>query len=149
MYDQIRKDLVEAMKSGDKFKLGVIRMIKAALMNEEVALERKREDGLTDDEVITVIKREVKKRNTSIEEYTKYNKMDVVEDLKKEVEIMSVYLPPEMSDEDLHKAIDEIIEEVKPESIKDMGRIMKEVTSKYGSSVDMSKVSKIVKEKLS
>ena len=148
MYDQIRQDLTEAMKSGDKFKLGVIRMLKAALMNEEVALHGNGQ-GLSDEEVITVVKREVKKRNTSIEEYTKFNKMDVVEDLKKEVEIMSVYLPPEMSEEELIKAIDEIIEEVKPESIKDMGRIMKEVTSKYGSSVDMSKVSKIVKEKLS
>ena len=148
MYDQVRKDLTEAMKSGDKFKLGVIRMLKAALMNEEVALHGNGE-GLSDDEVITVVKREVKKRNTSIEEYTKYNKMDVVEDLKKEVEIMSVYLPPEMSDEELDKAISEIIEEVKPESIKDMGRVMKEVTAKYGSSIDMSKASKIVKEKLS
>ena len=62
---------------------------------------------------------------------------------------MSVYLPPEMSDEELEKAISEIIDEVKPESIKDMGRVMKEVTAKYGSSVDMSKASKIVKEKLS
>ena len=148
MYDQVRKDLTEAMKSGDKFKLGVIRMLKAALMNEEVALHGNGE-GLSDDEVITVVKREVKKRNTSIEEYTKYNKMDVVEDLKKEVEIMSVYLPPEMSDEELDKAISEIIDEVKPESIKDMGRVMKEVTAKYCSSVDMSKASKIVKEKLS
>jgi hypothetical protein len=148
MYEQIRQDLTEAMKSGDKFKLGVIRMLKAALMNEEVALHGNGQ-GLSDEEVITVVKREVKKRNTSIEEYTKFNKMDVVEDLKKEVEIMSVYLPPEMSEEELIKAVDEIIEEVKPESIKDMGRIMKEVTSKYGSSVDMSKVSKIVKEKLS
>jgi uncharacterized protein YqeY len=148
MYDQVRKDLTEAMKSGDKFKLGVIRMLKAALMNEEVALHGNGE-GLSDEEVITVVKREVKKRNTSIEEYTKYNKMDVVEDLKKEVEIMSVYLPPEMSDEELEKAISEIIDEVKPESIKDMGRVMKEVTAKYGSSVDMSKASKIVKEKLS
>jgi uncharacterized protein YqeY len=149
MYDQIRKDLVDAMKSGDKFKLNVIRMIKAALMNEEVALERKREDGLTDDEVITVIKREVKKRNGSIEEYTKYNKMDTVEDLKKEVEILSTYLPPELSDEELDKIVSNIIEETHAESIKDMGGVMKEITAKYGSQVDMGEASKLVKEKLS
>ena len=148
MYDQVRKDLTEAMKSGDKFKLGVIRLLKTALMNEEIALHGNGE-GLSDDEVLAVIKREVKKRNTSIEEYTKYNKMDVVEDLKKEVEILSEYLPPELSDEELNKAVDEIFDEVKPESIKDMGRIMKEITDKFGSQVDMSKASKIVKEKLS
>ena len=147
MYDKIRQDLTEAMKSGDKFKLGVIRMLKAALMNEEVALHGNG-NGLTDEEVITVVKREVKKRNASIEEYTKYNKMEVVNDLQKEVEIMSVYLPPELSDEELEKAVSEIIDEIKPESIKDMGRIMKELTNKYGSSIDMGKASKLVKEKL-
>ena len=148
MYDQIKNDLTDAMKSGDKFKLNVIRMLKAALMNEEVSLHGNG-NGLSDDEVLAVIKREVKKRNTSIDEYTKYNKMDVVDDLKKEVEILSVYLPPELSDEELDKVISEVIDEVKPESIKDMGRIMKELTEKYGSSIDMSKASKIVKEKLS
>lgn len=148
MYDQIRKDLTEAMKSGDKFKLGVIRMLKAALMNEEVKLHGNG-NGLTDDEVITVVKREVKTRNTSIEEYTNLNKMEVVDELKKEIEVLSVYLPPEMSDEELEKIVSEIIDEVHPESIKDMGRIMKEITAKYGSAIDMSKASKIVKEKLS
>ena len=148
MYDKVKSDLTEAMKSGDKFKLNVIRMLKAALMNEEVALHGNG-NGLSDDEAIAVIKREVKKRNSSIEEYTKYNKMDVVEDLKKEVEILSVYLPPELSDEELDKAISAIIDEVKPESIKDMGRIMKELTAKFGSSIDMAKASKLVKEKLS
>ena len=148
MYEQIKKDLTEAMKSGDKFKLGVIRMLKAALMNEEVELHGNG-NGLSDDEVIVVVKREVKKRNNSIDEYTKLNKMEVVEDLKKEIEIMSAYLPPEMSDEELEKAVSLIIDELQPESIKDMGRIMKELTAKYGSSIDMSKASKIVKEKLS
>lgn len=148
MYDQIKKDLTEAMKAQDKFKLGVIRMLKAALMNEEVELHGNG-NGLSDDEVIVVIKREVKKRNNSIDEYTKLGKLDVAKDLKKEIEIMSVYLPPEMSDEELDKVISEIIDEVKPESIKDMGRIMKEITTKYGSSIDMSKASKLVKEKLS
>ena len=148
MYDQVRKDLTDAMKSGDKFKLNVIRMLKSALTNEEINLGGNG-SGLTDDQVLTVIKREVKKRNGSIEEYTKYNKMDVVEDLKKEVEILSVYLPEEMSDEELNKHIDEIITEIGAESIKDMGRVMKELTAKYASQIDMGKASGMVKAKLS
>jgi len=148
MYDQIRKDLVETMKSGDKFKLNVIRMIKAALMNEETSMGRSREQGLSDEEVIAVIKREVKKRNSSIEEYTKYNRMDTVEELKKEVEILSTYLPEEMSEEELTKHIEEVIAEIGAETIKDMGKVMKEITAKYGSVVDMSKASQIVKSKL-
>ena len=148
MYEQIKKDLVEAMKSGDKFKLSVIRMLKSALQNEEINLGGNG-SGLNDDQVLTVIKREVKKRNGSIDEYTKYNKLDAVEDLKKEVEILSAYLPEEMSEEELNTHIDEIIAEIGAESIKDMGKVMKEVTSRYGSVVDMGKASGIVKSKLS
>lgn len=148
MYEQIKKDLVEAMKSGDKFKLSVIRMLKSALQNEEINLGGNG-SGLNDDQVLTVIKREVKKRNGSIDEYTKYNKLNAVEDLKKEVEILSAYLPEEMSEEELNTHIDEIIAEIGAESIKDMGKVMKEVTSRYGSVVDMGKASSIIKSKLS
>ena len=147
MYEQVKKDLIEAMKSGDKFKLSVIKMLKSALMNEEINLGGNG-SGLTDDQVLTVIKREVKKRNGSIEEYTKYGKMDAVEDLKKEVEVLSTYLPEEMSEEELTKHIEEIIAEIGAESIKDMGRVMKELTAKYASQIDMGKASSIVKAKL-
>ncbi len=147
MYEQVKKDLIEAMKSGDKFKLSVIKMLKSALMNEEINLGSNG-SGLTDDQVLAVIKREVKKRNGSIEEYTKYGKLDAVEDLKKEVEILSTYLPEEMSEEELTKHIDEIIAEIGAESIKDMGRVMKELTAKYASQIDMGKASSIVKSKL-
>ncbi len=147
MYEQVKKDLIEAMKYGDKFKLSVIKMLKSALMNEEINLGSNG-SGLTDDQVLAVIKREVKKRNGSIEEYTKYGKLDAVEDLKKEVEILSTYLPEEMSEEELTKHIDEIIAEIGAESIKDMGRVMKELTAKYASQIDMGKASSIVKSKL-
>ena len=74
--------------------------------------------------------------------------MDAVEDLKKEVEILSAYLPEEMSDEELNKHIDEIIAELGASSIKDMGRVMKELTAKYASQIDMGKASLMVKSKL-
>ena len=75
--------------------------------------------------------------------------METVESLKKEIEILSVYLPEEMSDEELTKIIDETISEVGATSMKEMGTVIKTVASKVGVSADMSKVSKIVKEKLS
>ncbi len=145
MFDKIKADLITAMKDKDKFKLDVIRMLKSAVQNETIAQKK----DLTDDEVIAVIKREVKKRNSSIEEYTKYNKMDMVDNLKKEVEILSTYLPEELSDEALMKIIDEVIKEVNATSMKEMGTVIKNVSAKVGASADMSKVSKIVKEKLS
>lgn len=145
MFEQIKKDLTAAMKEQDKFKLDVIRMLKSAIQLETI--EKKKE--LSDDEVIAVIKREVKKRNSSIEEYKKYGKTEVVESLQKEIDILSIYLPEELSDEDVERVIDETIAELDAKSIKEMGLVIKNVGSKIGNQVDMSKVSSMVKEKLS
>jgi hypothetical protein len=147
MYEQIKSDLVAAMKAQEKFKLEVLRMLKSALMNEEISLGGNG-SGLTDEQVLAVIKREVKKRNSSIEEYEKYGKTETVEQLKQEVEILSVYLPPEMSDEELEAKVDEIIAELGVTDIKGMGLAMKEIGARLGASADMSKVSKLVKDKL-
>ena len=145
MYEQIKKDMVAAMKDGDKFKLNVIRMLKSAIMLKEIEVKP---NDLTDDDVLAVIKSEVKKRKGSIEEFEKYGKLDQVEDLKKEVEILSVYLPEELSEEALLQIIEEGIKEVGAESIKDMGKVMKYVTEKAGAAADMSTVSSLVKSKL-
>ena len=147
MYETIKKDLLEAMKSGDKFKLGVIRMLKSALQNEEIS-NGGLNSGLTDDQVLTVIKREVKKRNSSIEEYEKYGKDEMVKTLKQEVEILQLYLPEELSEEALEKIVEDTISELGASTMKDMGNVIKTISSKYASQADMSKVSKIVKEKL-
>lgn len=135
---------MEAMKNQDKFRLDCIRMLKSAIQNETISVMH----DLSDDEVIAVIKREVKKRTSSIEEYKKYNKLEVVESLEKEIEILSEYLPEEMSDEELTRIIDETITELNASTLKDMGNVIKTVGSKVGARADMSKVSKIVKEKL-
>lgn len=145
MFEKIKSDLTAAMKEQDKFKLDVIRMLKSAIQMEQIAKKHE----LSDDEVIAVIKRESKKRQSSIAEYEKYGKMEVVESLKKEIEILSVYLPEELSDEALEKIIDETIKELNATSIKDMGQVMKSVGEKTKAAADMSKVSSLVKTKLS
>ena len=144
MLDTIIKDLTTAMKEQDKFKLSVLRMLKSALQMEKIS----KKHDLSDEEVITVIKRQVKTRKDSMEEYKKYNKEEEVQNLTKEIEILNEYLPAEMSDEDINKALDAIFEELKPESIKDMGKVMKEATAKIGASADMSKVSNLVRSRL-
>ena len=145
LYDNVISDMTAAMKEQEKFKLSVLRMLKSALQLEKI---NKKHD-LTDDEVLAVIKKQVKTRKDSVVEFEKYNKEDEVEKLNKEIEILSSYLPEELSSEEINKAIDEIFEELKPESIKDMGRVMKEATARIGAKADMSLVSSIVKEKLS
>ncbi len=144
MLDTIIKDLTAAMKEQDKFKLSVLRMLKSALQMEKIS----KKHDLSDDEVIAVIKRQVKTRKDSMEEYKKYNKEEEVNNLAKEIEILNAYLPAELSDEDINKALDEIFAELKPESIKDMGKVMKEATARIGAQADMSKVSALVKSKL-
>ncbi len=146
MNNRIAEDLKEAMKSGDKFKLSVLRMLKSALLLEEKAVSKDHE--LTDEEVIKVIKKQVKARKDSITEYQKYNKQDEVESLEKEVEILNVYLPEEMTEEEIIKVIEEVFNIVKPTSMKDMGLIMKELNAKI-TNADMSLVSQLVKERLS
>lgn len=145
MFDKIKSDLLESMKSGDKFKLGVLRMLKSALQMEQISLNHE----LSDDEVLTVIRREVKKRNSSITEYEKFNKLDTVENLKHEVAILEEYLPAMLSNEEIEKIIDETIAEYDNPDIKSMGKIIAEVKTKTNGNADMSLVSKLVKERLS
>ena len=143
--DKIANDLKEAMKNQDKFSLSVLRMLKSALQLEKIQAKK----DLEDKEVIAVIKRNVKQRKDSIEEFKKYGKQEEVETLEKEIEVLKKYLPEELNEEEINKKIDEVFEEVKPESIKDMGRIMKILTEQIGSVADMGIVSKKVKERLS
>lgn len=143
---KIDDDLKNAMKEKDTFKLSVLRMLKSALQLEKIAKKHE----LDDNEIITVIKKQVKLRKDSILEYKKYNKEESVKDLEKEIEILSVYLPEEMSIEEINALIDEVFKDTNPSSIKDMGNVMKLVNEKIaGKNADMTLISKTVKEKLS
>ena len=142
--EQIIKDMTTAMKNQDKFSLSVLRMLKSALQLEKI---NKKHD-LSDEEVIAVIKKQVKMRKDSIEEYTKFNKTEEVDSLNKEIECLATYLPEELSHEQIEKGIEEIFNELKPESIKDMGKVMKAAQEKFQASADMTVVSNIVREKL-
>lgn len=144
MENQIDNDLKLALKSGDKFTLSVLRMLKSEIINES---RKGSLHTLTDDEVLKVIKKGVKTRKDSIEEYKKYGKLDTVNELAKEVDILNKYLPQELSEEEIIKIVNEVFEELKPSSMKDMGNLMKVISSKI-TNADMSLVSKIVKDKL-
>ena len=145
MFEKITKDLTEAMKAKDTFRTSVLRMLKSALKNEEI----NKKSPLTDDEVLAIIKKQVKTRKDSMNEYASYNRMDLADSLKKEIDILNEYLPEELSDEELEKIVKETITKVKAESIKQMGMVIKTISSEYGARCDMAKVSKLVKERLS
>jgi len=142
--ERIANDLKEAMKNQDKFTLSVLRMLKSALQLESISLKHE----LTDQDVLSVIKRNVKMRKDSISEYQKYNQTEKINDLEKEIAILKVYLPEELSEEEILQIIEDAFLELKPSSIKDMGSVMKYLTQEIGNVADMSFVSKIVKDKL-
>ncbi len=145
MYEKINEDLKNAMKEKDTFKLSVLRMLKSALQLEQIAKKHE----LDDNEVAAVLKKQVKVRKDSLEEYKKYDKAELVESLEKEIAILDVYLPEEMNKEDITKVVEDAINEVKPTSMKDMGLVMKKVNELLvGKNADMSLVSKLVKEQI-
>lgn len=145
MFEQITKDLTAAMKAQDSFKLSVLRMLKSSLKNEEI----NKKSPLTDEDVLSVIKKQVKMRKDSKEEYLSYNREDFADSLEKEIEILNAYLPRELTKEELEQIIDETIKELKPDGLKGMGMVIKAVSTKCGVTADMKLVSTIVKEKLS
>uniref|UniRef100_UPI003FF0A46D GatB/YqeY domain-containing protein n=1 Tax=Candidatus Ventrenecus sp. TaxID=3085654 RepID=UPI003FF0A46D len=141
--ERISEDMKGAMKTGDKFKLSVLRMLKSSLQLEKINLKK----DLDDKEVMSVIKKAVKQRKDSIVEFEKYDKTEEIADLQKEIDVLKVYLPEELSEEKIKEEVEEAFQNLKPESIKDMGKVMKYLTDKIGTQADMSLVSKLVKSK--
>ena len=143
LLEQLNKDMVVSMKNKDSFSLGVIRMAKGAIQLE--AINKKKE--LTDEDVVTVISKQIKMRNDSIVEFTKAGRTDLVEQNQKEIEILNKYMPAQLSSEEVDKIIQEAFDKLNPTS-KNMGLIMKEISPKLKGKADMSKVNAIIKEKL-
>lgn len=144
MVEKLDKDMIEAMKNHEKERLAVIRGVKAGLKQE--AIDHKRE--INDDLLIEVVNRQVKMRKESIVEFEKGNRQDLIDQTQAEIEVLMKYLPEQLSKEEVLKVIEEIFEEVKPESQKDMGKVMKEAQAKLKGKADMKEVSTIIKEKL-
>ena len=145
MFERIKSDMIKAMKEQDKFKLSVIRMIKASIDKERI--DKKIE--ITDEVVIDVLAKELKTREESRLEFSKAGRTDLVEDLDKEIEIIKEYLPEPLTEEEIDRIINDAFKETEASSIKDMGKVMKLVTPKVKGRCDMKEVSNKIKEKLS
>lgn len=145
MKDRILKDMVVAMKSQDKVRLSVLRMVKGAIQLEEI----NKKDNLTDDDVIGVLSKQIKTRKESIVEFEKGNRLDLIEKTNEEIKILNEYMPEQLSEDEVNKIIDEAFDKINPTSQSDMGKIMGLITPLLKGKADMSSVSKKVKEKLS
>lgn len=142
--ERLKQDLVTAMKEKDKKKLNVIRMVKAAVDLEHINTKRE----ITDDLILDILNKQIKMRNDSLSEFEKAKRDDLVEKTKEELDILMIYMPEQLNKEEIEKEIAEILEIVKPEGARDMGKVMKEATARLKGKADMKEVSTIIKEKL-
>jgi len=149
LQQKISNNLKEALKSGDAFKAGTLRLLISALHNKEIEKKGKGQESiLSDEEVIEVLSREAKKRREASEIYSKGNRADLADKEKKELEIIMGFLPTQLSPEEIEKVILAVIEQVKPKGPKDFGRVMAEVMKELRGRAEAGVVSEIVKKKI-
>lgn len=144
--EKILNDYKDALKNKETVRSSILSFLRSQF--NYVAIE-KRKKSLEDDEVIAIIKKEIKKHQDSIEQFKKGNRQDLVEKETKELEILNSYLPAQLSSDEVKKVIDEVIAALGAQEPKEMGKVMKEVMAKIGSSADGKLVSDMVKERLS
>lgn len=145
MKNRIIEDIKSAMKSQDKVALAVVRMLKSDIQMAE--LNKKGE--LSDDEIVSIVSKQIKMRKDSIKEFEKGNRNDLIEQANEEIKILEKYLPEQLTEEEVADIIDNVFSKVNPTSQSDMGKIMGALTPLVKGKTDMGIVSKIVKEKLS
>ena len=145
MYETLKKAIVDAMKEKDTLKVQTLRGIKGEIDLEHI----NKKVEITDELVIDVISHQIKTRKESISEFEKGNRTDLIEKTNVEIELLSKYLPEQLSHDELMNLIDSVFVKVKPTSGKDMGLIMKELTPLVKGKCDMKEVSLIIKDKLS
>ena len=145
LYENILADLKNSIKVQDKEKLLVLRGLKTAIKNKQVELRQE----LTDDQILGIISSEVKKCKEAIEKFTQGSRQDLVEKEEAEVKILSSYLPPQLSEEEIKEIVTQAIEEISASSPKDLGRVMKSVMPKMSGRADGREVNRIARELLS
>jgi len=143
--DKIYKDYVEALKAKDREKSGFLSFIRAELKNNAITLKK---DKLDDVEVLNVLKKQKKQLEETKETIKDTQRDDLVKNLQKEIALLGEYLPKQLEDSELASVIEQTIKELGAATIKDMGKVMKEVLAKVGAAADSKKVSEIVKVKL-
>ena len=144
MYDSIKSEIVKAMKEHNKERLNVLRMVKAAVDLEHI--DKKVE--INDELVLSVVLKQVKMREDSIEQYSKTSRSDLVEKETLELNILKEFLPKPLTDSEVDELISEAIDEIKPEGMKDMGKVMGYLSAKVKGRTDQKALSMKIKERL-
>ncbi|MGY3777696.1 GatB/YqeY domain-containing protein [Isobaculum melis] len=140
----LNEDIKTAMKAKDKETLSVIRMLKAALQNEQINIGKE----LSSEEELTILSREMKQRRDSLAEFLNADRQDLVEKVQGEIAIVEKYLPAQLSEEEIKEIVSQAIAKVSASSMKDIGAVMGAVMPQTKGKADGNQVNKIVRELL-
>ncbi|MDD5031690.1 MAG: GatB/YqeY domain-containing protein [Patescibacteria group bacterium] len=146
LMEKIKENLKKAMQEKDELIVSVLRLLISAIQNKEISLRQGERGELNDEQIIEVIKSEIKKRKDSVEAYRAGGRLDLVEKEEEEEKLLEAYLPPQMGEEELEKTIREIIISIGEVSEKDFGKVMGQVMGKVKGQADGDKVSGAVKK---
>ncbi|GLB58254.1 GatB/YqeY domain-containing protein [Cytobacillus sp. NCCP-133] len=145
LLERLNEDMKQAMRNKEKEKLTVIRMIKASLQNEAIKFG----EELNEEQELTVLSREVKQRKDSLHEFEKAGREDLVEKIRTELQYVELYMPKQLSEEEVSKIVAETVEETGASSKADMGKVMAAIMPKVKGKADGSLVNKLVQQHLS
>ena len=142
---QIEDKLNEALKAKDKNTYPTLRLIVSAIKDAEIAGRSKGQKEIKDIDIIGILKKMIKQRNESCEVYKKAGRSELLEIETKEINVISIFLPKQLTEEETKKICEQVIKSVGASSMKDMGKVMGVLKSKYADTLDFSKVSGIIK----
>ena len=145
---QINDKLNEALKAKDKNTYPTLRLIVSAIKDAEIAGRSKGQKEISDSDITSLLKKMIKQRNESCDVYKKAGRNELLENEIKEIKIINIFLPKQLSEEETKKICQETIKSVGATSMKDMGKIMGALKSKHADNLDFSKVSVIIKSLL-
>jgi uncharacterized protein YqeY len=146
--DDINSTLKDAMKSGDKRRVSTLRLINAAIKDRDIEARGQGKAALTDDDVLALMQKMIKQRQESLDIYQKAGRTDLVTQEREEIEIISAYLPRQMSEDEARAAIAAAISETGAAGMKDMGKVMGLLRQRHAGKLDIAKASPIVKAML-
>ena len=144
MYENLKNEIVAAMKEKNMMKVQTLRGVKGNIDLEHINKKVEIDDNL----VLDILTREIKTRKESIAEFEKGGRSDLISKTNEEIKLLETYLPEQLSDSELEKIIDDVFQKVAPTSARDMGLIMKELTPLVRGKADMKEVSLKIKERL-
>ena len=145
---QIEQKLNEALKAKDKNIYPTLRLVVSAIKDAEIASRTKDQKEISDSDLTAILKKMIKQRNESCEVYKKAGRNELLENEIKEIEVISAFLPKQLSEEETKKICEEAIKSSGASSMKDMGKVMGVLKAKHADTLDFSKVSSIIKKLL-